>query len=156
MKCFAKKNIILLCVQHIAYQALAQINVGVITNGVPSLTMNVAQLSDTLAFVLNGATLQNSTAEIGTDTLGTYYYIKADGIRSGQANPSQIAVILASNGSTLMFSSGTGCTMESKPSLHCTSCVQTIHERCKRQTCSCKPESRDRTCTSRISFSSNN
>ncbi|MFN0013273.1 MAG: hypothetical protein ACKVU2_01880 [Saprospiraceae bacterium] len=150
MKYLAKKIIILLCVQHIAYQALAQINVGVITNGVPSLTMNDAQLSDTLAFVLNGATLQNSTAEIGTDTLGTYYYIMADGIRSGQANPSQIAVILTSNGSTLMFSSGTGCTMECTTSLPCTKCNQTVLERCKRQTCSCGSASGG--CNSSITF----
>ncbi|MFN0013272.1 MAG: hypothetical protein ACKVU2_01875 [Saprospiraceae bacterium] len=137
-------------------QLLAQINVGHIVNGVPTLTMSDAVLSDTLDFVLDGAILQNSNAQAGTDTFGIFYYIKADGIRNGHANPSQIAVILTVNGNNLEFTSGTGCTMECRPGLHCTACDQTIYEKCKRQTCSCKPANSTHTCTASITYPSNN
>ena len=50
----------LLCTQ--AHSLFSQqITVGSIVNGVPTLSMTDAQLTDALSFVLNGATLSNST-----------------------------------------------------------------------------------------------
>jgi len=143
--------ILLLSFPSLAHQGVSQITVGVITSGVPSLILSDTQLSDTLAFTLNGATLQNATTVTGTDTLGTFYYIKADGIRSGQANPSQIAIILEAIGSNLIFSTGTGCTMECISGLPCTRCDQTIYEKCKRQSCSCASQNGGG-CTASITF----
>jgi len=127
----------------------AQIKVGAIVNGAPTLIMTDAELTDTLAFVLNGATLANAVAEAGTDTLGLFYYIKAGGIRISQAYPSQIAIILKPDGNDLMFG-GAGCTMECTISLPCSKCDQVIYEKCKRQRCSCASQSGG--CNSSITF----
>ncbi|MBV6439850.1 MAG: hypothetical protein EPGJADBJ_01504 [Saprospiraceae bacterium] len=129
-----------------------QITVGTISSGVPTLIMTDAQLTDTLSFVLNGATLSNSIILSGTDTLGQYYYIKSAATRPNQSNPSQIAIILSQSGNDLMFitTGGGGCTMECSASLPCSTCDQVIFEKCKRQRCKCTSESGG--CNSSITF----
>jgi hypothetical protein len=114
--------------------------------------MTDAQLTDTLAFVLNGATLSNSTMQTGTDSLGQFYYIKASGARPNQTNPSQIAIILSQSGNNLAFfkSGGSGCTMECRANLPCDGCDMVIFEKCKRMRCTCNSGSGG--CDSSITF----
>ena len=130
--------------------ATAQIAVGTIIDGTPMLTMTNAQLTDTFAYILNNATLSNSTVESATDSLGQLFYIKCAGTRSNQDNPSKIAIILSVNGNNLVFDNSNGCTMECTASLPCQTCDQVIFERCARQRCSCQSPSGG--CNSSISF----
>lgn len=53
--------------------ATAQIAVGTIIDGTPMLTMTNAQLTDTFAYILNNATLSNSTVESAIDSLGQLF-----------------------------------------------------------------------------------
>lgn len=127
-----------------------QITVGAIIDDSPVLNLTDAQLSDTLAFVLNGATLLNAQIVSATDTFGLFYYIRATANRPGQANPSEMAVILSVDGDTLLYDPLGGCTMECIAQLPCTGCSHTILEKCKRQICNCKSNSGG--CSSNITF----
>lgn len=141
---------ILLVLLAIATRIPAQIKVGELINGEPTLIMSDSELTDTLAFVLNGVTLVNTVAESATDTLGLFYYIKAEGERPNQSVPSKVAVILSLDGNSLLFTNASGCTMECNVNLPCSTCDQVIFEKCKRQRCSCASESGG--CSSSITF----
>lgn len=117
--------------------AQEQITVGTLVGGEPTLYFSDEELTDTLDFVVNGKTLSNCSIESASDSLGVFYYIQAEGTSSTQANPSQIAVILITSGNDFIFDTATGCTMECIAALPCTSCGQTVLERCKRQVCTC-------------------
>ncbi|MBX2892099.1 MAG: hypothetical protein KF734_14310 [Saprospiraceae bacterium] len=128
----------------VAFQLNAQtpssIIVGSFVNGIPTLTKTDAELTSSLAFVLNNATLSNAAMSVGTDTLGSYYYILATATRPNQYNPSQMYIILSQNGEDIVFvatGDGSGCTMECIAGLPCTGCDTVVFETCKRMRCTC-------------------
>lgn len=112
------------------------IQVGTISNGVATLSMDDAALTTTFSTLLSGATLSNAQIKSATDDEGLFYYIAAKGQRGGSII--EVAIILTEiNGGGLIFDTGTGCSMECNPGYGCNKCQQVIIARCRSQECGC-------------------
>lgn len=134
-------------------QTLSPIKVGALVNGVPTLTQTDAELTALFDFVLNEATLSNAAVKTRTDAQGQFYYLGATATRPNQSSPNPIVIVLTQRGDELIFTSsgdGAGCVMECVPRFSCTSCEQTLVERCTSQRCSCTSSSGG--CGTRIIF----
>lgn len=133
-----------------AYQSNAQkIQVGTVSNGVATLNMDDAIVTSTFAFILKDATVSNAQIKSAIDSEGLFYYIAANGQRSGQSSV-RIAIILTEINGVLAFNIGDGCEMECNAGLPCTACEQSIIVRCKSQNCTCKAGNGG--CNSKITF----
>jgi hypothetical protein len=129
-----------------------QIVVGKVSDGITKLDLDDATLTTTFSFILKGATLSDARLTSATDNEGLFYYIAANGQRSGQSSL-RIAIILNEiEGGVLAFigGSGGGCEMECNAGLPCTACEQNIIVRCKSQKCTCTAGMGG--CNSRITF----
>lgn len=70
----------------------AQIIIGSLASGEPELRLNDAELNTRLAFTLGGTTLQNAVLYSGSDVHGVYYYVRADGVQTGQNARTRVVV----------------------------------------------------------------
>lgn len=100
--------------------------------------------------------VKDVTLETLTDEEGEFKAIKGQYFTSeGQLVNIVIPLVekqkKSSDGSNIIYASG-GCTMTCTPKNDIGGCEQTIHERCKRQSCECKQPNGE--CKSSISFNS--
>ncbi|MBL7796215.1 MAG: hypothetical protein JNJ90_06910 [Saprospiraceae bacterium] len=116
-------------------EAPTQILIGSLASGEPELRLNDAELNTRLAFTLGGTTLQNAVLYSGSDVHGVYYYVRADGVQTGQNAKTRVAVILSQQGGNLVFDAETGCVLECIPKEPGAICNLNIRERCKEQSC---------------------
>lgn len=137
-------------VSYLTNIATAQTKVGHLQNGVPTLNMDDATLSNTFSSILDGAILSDAQIKSSKDELGTFYYVSAKG-KTKKGTTANVAIVLEETGGTLVYLVSSGCTMICNSGSNCSSCEHNIIVRCKSQRCTCLQGSGS--CDSIIRFS---
>jgi len=121
-------------------------------NGKLSNISGYDELNQLVENLLNDGTKITST-ELRKSDDGTFYYLYSKGRRGDVLSTVGIPLDFDPNGS-VFSANGSGCTHRCDQAAFnpCTTCDLTIHERCKRQSCSCKTG--DGSCDGAIAFPS--